>query len=351
MIKSFLIALVCLGVLLVAGTGLWGWQGLKSLDATPPLDEPLLFDVPSGTAFVTVARRMEDQGLVEDSLWLRLYGRLFPEQAQVKAGEYEFTPGMNTLDMLAIMNLGQTKSWSIQFIEGWRFRDVRTALASHPRLKAVTSDWTDEKIMATLGAEGSHPEGRFFPDTYLFKSADTDLDLLRRAHERMKTVLEEEWEARADDLPYESPYEALIMASIVEKETGAAFEREDVAGVFVRRMRRGMRLQTDPTVIYGMGESYEGRIRRRDLQTPTPYNTYRIPGLPPTPIALAGREAIHAALNPAEGDTLYFVARGDGTHKFSRTLEEHRKAVREYQMRRRSDYRSSPPPAEKATDE
>lgn len=351
MIKSFLIVLVCLVVLTVTGTGLWGWQGLKTLEASRALDEPVLFDVPSGTPFITVARQLESEGLIDDSLWLRLYGRLFPERARVKAGEYEFTPGMSPLDMLALMNLGRTKSWSIQFIEGWRFRDVRTALASHPRLNQTTSGWSDEKIMTALGAEGLHPEGRFFPDTYLFKSSDTDLDILRRAFERMNSVLAEEWEKREKNLPYESPYEALIMASIVEKETGAAFEREDVAGVFVRRLQRGMRLQTDPTVIYGMGDSYEGRIRRRDLQTKTPYNTYRIPGLPPTPIALAGREAIHAALHPAEGDTLYFVAKGDGTHKFSRTLEEHQKAVREYQLKRRSDYRSSPPPPERATSE
>ena len=196
-----------------------------------------------------------------------------------------------------------------------------------------------------MGANGSHPEGRFFPDTYLFTSSETDLDLLRRAFERMEEVLATEWQAKAENLPYDSPYEALIMASIVERETGAVHEREEVAGVFVRRLEKGMRLQTDPTVIYGMGEKYQGRITRKDLRTHTDYNTYRIDGLPPTPIALPGREAIHAALNPAEGDTLYFVARGDGTHKFSKTLAEHQKAVRAFQLNRRSDYRSSPAPS------
>jgi len=243
------------------------------------------------------------------------------------------------------MVAGDTKHWQIQFIEGWTFRDMRAALASSERLGQVTADWTDERIMEEMGANGSHPEGRFFPDTYLFTSSETDLDLLRRAFERMEEVLATEWQAKAENLPYDSPYEALIMASIVERETGAVHEREEVAGVFVRRLEKGMRLQTDPTVIYGMGEKYQGRITRKDLRTHTDYNTYRIDGLPPTPIALPGREAIHAALNPAEGDTLYFVARGDGTHKFSKTLAEHQKAVRAFQLNRRSDYRSSPTPS------
>ncbi|MDX1633414.1 MAG: endolytic transglycosylase MltG [Marinobacter sp.] len=344
MIKSLLIALSCLGVLVLTGSGLWAWQGLQTLTTPQDFDQPVLFEVPAGTAFDRVARQLESEGLTKDSLWLRLHGRLYPDQTRVKAGEYEFTPGMSTLQMLAMMVRGDTKSWSVQFIEGWRFSDMRVALAAHPELEQVTADWTDERIMTELGAEGEHPEGRFFPDTYLFKSSDSDLDILRRAFERMNRVLAEEWAKRDEDLPYDSPYEALIMASIVEKETGAAFERDQVAGVFVRRLRRGMRLQTDPTVIYGMGEAYRGGISRRDLRTPTPYNTYRISGLPPTPIALPGREAIHAALNPGEGEALYFVAKGDGTHKFSKTLEEHQKAVRAYQLQRRSDYRSSPPP-------
>lgn len=344
MIKSLLITLTCLALLVLAGSGLWAWQGLQTLTTPQTFDETVLFEVPSGSSFDRVARRLEAEGLARDSLWLRLHGRLYPDQTRVKAGEYEFTPGMSTLDMLAKIVRGDTKNWSIQFIEGWRFSDLRIALAAHPELERITADWSDERIMAELGAEGEHPEGRFFPDTYLFKSSESDLDILRRAYERMNRVLAEEWQQREEGLPYETPYEALIMASIVEKETGAPHEREQVAGVFVRRLERGMRLQTDPTVIYGMGENYKGRITRKDLRTPTPYNTYRISGLPPTPIALPGREAIHAALHPAEGDALYFVARGDGTHKFSRTLEEHNKAVRAYQLQRRSDYRSSPAP-------
>lgn len=344
MLKKLLISLVCILVLAAAGSSLWLWQGLQSLDEPVALEEPRLFDVPAGTGFGQLARKLESEGLVERSLWLRIYGRLFPEQARVKAGEYEFSQGMSARDMLAQMVAGETKQWSIQFIEGWTFQDMRTALANNPRITHLTTDWSEARIMEAMGAEGEHPEGRFFPDTYRYTGNETDLDILRRAFNRMETVLSEEWETRAEDLPYETPYEALIMASIVERETGAPHERDEVAGVFVRRLEKGMRLQTDPTVIYGMGSKYVGRITRRDLLTHTPYNTYRISGLPPTPIALPGQDAIHAALHPAEGETLYFVARGDGTHKFSRTLEEHQRAVREYQLNRRSDYRSSPAP-------
>ena len=351
MFKKLFICVLCLSVLVLAGGGLWLWQGLQTLEQPVALDEPVLFGVPSGSGYGQVARKLEAEGLVGDSLWLKIHGRLYPEQALLKAGEYEFTDGMTSLDMINAMVAGDTKHWQIQFIEGWAFRDMRAALASSDRLGQVTADWTDERIMEAMGAKGAHPEGRFFPDTYLFTSSETDLDLLRRAFERMEKVLATEWQAKAENLPYDSPYEALIMASIVERETGAVHERKEVAGVFVRRLEKGMRLQTDPTVIYGMGEKYQGRITRKDLRTHTDYNTYRIDGLPPTPIALPGREAIHAALNPAEGDTLYFVARGDGTHKFSKTLAEHQKAVREFQLNRRSDYRSSPAPSPDTTAE
>ncbi|MCK0164510.1 endolytic transglycosylase MltG [Marinobacter sp. S6332] len=344
MFKKFLIAVICAAVLVVAGTGLWVWHGLGSLSKPVTLTEPVLFDVPSGTAFNDVARQLHSRELVDDSLWVRIYGRLFPDQARIKAGEYEFTDGMSAEAMLSKMVAGDTKHWSVQFIEGWTFRDMRSALAATERLEKLTSEWSDAQIMEAVGAEGEHPEGRFFPDTYLFTSSESDLDLLRRSFRRMESVLADEWESRAEGLPYDNAYEALIMASIVERETGAPHERDQVAGVFVRRLKKGMRLQTDPTVIYGMGDKYKGRVGSKDLRTHTPYNTYRISGLPPTPIALPGREAIHASLHPGSGKALYFVARGDGTHKFSNTLAEHQKAVRAFQLNRRSDYRSSPAP-------
>ncbi len=344
MIKSFVLAVVALAVLLGAGAGLWAWQGLQSLEAAADLDEPMLYFVPRGTSFHGVASDLEEKGLVHDALWLRLHVRLHPETAEIRAGEYEFLPGMTPLDMVGLMVRGITKTRTVQFIEGTRFVDARQALAGANHLEQTTAGWTGAEIMAALGEEGAHPEGWFFPDTYAYTRGDSDLDILRRAHERMNEVLAQEWSNRADDLPYESPYEALIMASIVERETGVPEERPAIAGVFVRRLEKGMRLQTDPTVIYGMADAYQGGITRRDLRTHTPYNTYLITGLPPTPIALSGQAAIHAALHPAEGDALYFVARGDGSHKFSRTLEAHRKAVRDFQLNRREDYRSSPAP-------
>jgi UPF0755 protein len=339
-LKKMIVFLVVLGVLLGAAGGLWLWQGLDTLDQPITLVEPEIVTVEQGTAFAQFARRMEQEGYVEDDLWVRLFGLLNPDQTLILAGDYEVTPGMTPRTLLKNVADGKVKFWSVQFIEGWTFKDVRAALARSEPLKKVTTDWSAGQIMEAIGAAGKHPEGWFFPDTYRFNSNETDLDILRRAHDLMTQVLAEEWQNRAENLPYDSPYEALIMASIVERETGVPHERDQVAGVFVRRLEKGMRLQTDPTVIYGMGDAYQGQITRRDLQTYTPYNTYRIDGLPPTPIAMPGREAIHASLHPAEGDTYYFVARGDGSHKFSRTLEAHNEAVRKYQLNRREDYRS-----------
>ncbi|MGC8119283.1 endolytic transglycosylase MltG [Marinobacter sp. VGCF2001] len=346
-LKKLLTGIVALAVLAATGSALWLWQGLKTLEKPVMLEEPIVFSVEAGSAFGRVARDLAARGLVDDPLWLRIHGRLYPEQALIKAGDYEITSGMTPVEIVERMVEGKVKLWSVQFIEGWTFADMREALARTEQLDKRTTDWTDAQIMAELGAEGEHPEGWFFPDTYLFHSDETDLDILRRAYDIMVETLAEEWQGREEGLPYDSPYEALIMASIIERETGIAGERKEVAGVFVRRLQKGMRLQTDPTVIYGMGDDYRGRIRRSDLRTRTPYNTYRIDGLPPTPIALPGRESIHAALHPDDGDALYFVARGDGSHKFSRTLAEHQKAVREFQLNRREDYRSFPAPGSK----
>lgn len=342
MIKRLIYSLLSLLLVVAIGFAFWAWQGLETLKKPVAMPEPLLFEVPAGSSFNRVAHRMSEEGLVSDSLWLRLQARLDPAQSRIRAGEYEFVDGMTPLQMLGMMVRGDVKHWTMTIIEGWTFAEMRQALADAQRLQKVTDEWSDGKIMQAVGAEGEHPEGRFFPDTYAFTSQETDLDLLQRAFDRMESVLQEEWQNRAEGLPYDTPYEALIMASIVERETGVPYERGEIAGVFVRRLQKGMRLQTDPTIIYGMGDRYEGRITSRDLRTHTPYNTYRIDGLPPTPIALPGHGAIHASLNPEDGDSLYFVARGDGSHKFSRTLAEHQKAVREFQLNRRSDYRSSP---------
>lgn len=352
MLKKLMAALAAMILFLGVSAGFLVWQQLAQLRAPLPFSEPQVLEVSQGTPFVHIARTMEDRGWVDRAEWLRLYARFNPELESLKAGYYEFAPGMSALDMLAMMAAGDSKRWPIRFLEGWTFAQMREELARHEHLRQTLPERSNSEIMQSLGMAGDmSPEGWFFPDTYSYQSGQTDMAILRRAFNRMNRILSSEWENREEGLPFETPYEALIMASIVERETGASHERARVAGVFVRRLQKGMRLQTDPTVIYGMGDRYEGRITRSDLRQPSPWNTYRIDGLPPTPIAMPGEGAIRATLNPAEGDSLYFVARGDGTHKFSRTLSEHNKAVREFQLQRREDYRSAPPVSSPVTDE
>jgi UPF0755 protein len=223
-------------------------------------------------------------------------------------------------------------------------------LSRQEKLEQALVGLSDEEVMARLGKPDMHPEGRFFPDTYRYVKGMRDVDILKQASQRLEQVLTEEWETRAPDVPYDSPYKALIMASLVEKETGVPQERAQIAGVFVRRLALNMLLQTDPTVIYGLGDSYKGKLTREHLRQPTSYNTYVNSGLPPTPISMVGREAIHAALHPEPGKSLYFVARGDGTHVFSDDIDAHNRAVREYQLKRRADYRSSPAPVTKESE-
>jgi len=219
-------------------------------------------------------------------------------------------------------------------VEGWNFKQMRVAIAGQQALEQTLVELSDQEIMQRLGYADEHPEGRFLPDTYHFPKGTTDLAFLKRAYQAMQGLLDAEWEQRDPGLPLNSPYEALILASIVEKETGLASERPEIAGVFVRRLKKGMKLQTDPTIIYGMGESYKGNIRRRDLKQDTPYNTYLHKGLTPTPISMPGADALHAVLHPKEGKSLYFVAKGEGSHQFSKTLVEHNRAVRKYQLKR-----------------
>jgi UPF0755 protein len=251
---------------------------------------------------------------------------------RIQSGEYELRSGLTPSRLLELLTSGKVIQHAVTLVEGRTFRQGLAALAADPVLADDLSGRTDEEIMARIGRPGEHPEGRLFPDTYYFPRGTTASDLVRRAYARMETVLQQEWEGRAPGLPMQTPYEALILASIVEKETGLSSERAQVAGVFVRRLSQGMKLQTDPTVIYGLGDTFNGNIRRFDLTGDTPYNTYVRAGLPPTPIAMPGQEAIRAVLHPAAGDSLYFVAKGDGSHAFSATLEEHNRAVRQYQL-------------------
>lgn len=331
-------AVILLGLLF----GLAFWQQREALQQPLKLDHEYLLDVPVGATPGGVLNRLESDGIVANAFWLRLYWRFNLPTQPLHSGEYRLLPGQTATDMLELWRKGEVVQYSLTLVEGWNFRQVRAALAKQTRLEQKLGQLSDEQLMKQLGLEGLNPEGRFFPDTYHYVRGNSDEQLLKKAHARLEQVLEEEWAQRASDLPYKEPYDALIMASMIEKETGVPTERTQIAGVFVRRLAIGMRLQTDPTVIYGMGERYNGKITRADLREPTPYNTYTIDGMPPTPIALVGREAIHAALNPQAGNSLYFVARGDGSHVFSASLEQHNRAVREYQLKRRADYRSSP---------
>ncbi len=332
--------------LILAGLAL-GWSAWK---VTSVVEQPLhvtqerLLDVPSGTNPNRMFYRMQSEGLLDDAFWLRLYWRFNMAGTPLHTGEYRITPGMTVEELFDAWRRGDVVQYNLTLVEGWTFRQVRSAVAKHEKLKHTLDGLSDAEVMDKLGHAGVFPEGRFFPDTYRFVRGMSDVELLQQAYMRLDEVLAKEWAERSTDLPYRDPYQALIMASLVEKETGIPQERGQIAGVFVRRLRLGMMLQTDPTVIYGMGERYNGRITRADLREPTPYNTYTMAGLPPTPIAMVGREAIHAALNPADGTSLYFVARGDGSHVFSDDLDDHNSAVREFQLKRRADYRSSPAP-------
>lgn len=331
------------GVVLVGlvGSGLvvaWVWKSL---------DEPLVvgdtgYDliVAKGEGASSVLRTLETDGVIRWSAPARLYLRWAGRQ--VHAGEYTLGATDSVRSLLDKMEQGLVNRYQITFPEGWTLRQWLDLLARQERIDCQVVGKSPADIAAALGIDAINPEGWFAPDTYVFVTGDSDLDILRRAHVRMQEVVADLWPKRGPDLPYASPYEALILASIIERETGVPAERADIAGVFVRRLAKKMPLQTDPTVIYGLGETYAGNLTRQHLGTPSPYNTYLVSGLPPTPIANPGVDALRAALNPAAGNALYFVATGDGSHQFSTTLDEHRKAVRKYQFRPRANYRSAP---------
>lgn len=351
MIRKLSFVVLFAGVIALLA-GLFGaWRQYASLEQPLNVGEARMLDVQPGDTPSGVIRRLEADGIIDDAFWLRLYWRLNLSGQTLHTGEYSLEPGMTMRQLIDLWQRGEVVQYSLTVVEGWTFRQLRAALAAQPKIQQTLHGMSDDEVMQALGHPGLHPEGRFFPDTYLFTRGLSDRELLGRAFDRLQTVLAEEWEQRSPGLPYRDPYQALIMASIIEKETGVPEERGQIAGVFVRRLAKGMLLQTDPTVIYGLGERYAGRITRTHLREPTPYNTYVQAGLPPTPIALVGREAIHAALHPVDGDSLYFVARGDGSHVFSATLDAHNRAVREYQLNRRADYRSSPAPAGRASGE
>jgi UPF0755 protein len=279
-----------------------------------------------------VARELERQGHIDHPRYLVWYARGQGRADSIVAGEYLLAPGMTPIALLDKITAGDVVRYTVTIPEGWTFRQLLDALRSEEKLQHTVNGLDHSAIMAALGYPGESPEGRFFPNTYQFVAGTTDVALLRHAHQAMQDQLEKAWAERAPDLPLTTPYQALILASIIEKETAIPEERSRIAGVFIRRLQRNMRLQADPTVIYGVGLDFSGRLRKRDLLSDTPYNTYPRAGLPPTPIALPGAGALRAAVNPEPGNEIYFVARGDGSHYFSASLDDHQAAVRKYQL-------------------
>ncbi|PAU81300.1 BCR, YceG family protein [Halovibrio salipaludis] len=335
-------------VLLAAVTAIAGWlfieQHFQRMEEPLALEQPVTMEIERGTTLQGLARELEAQGHLPSAFWLLVRARLEPELAQLQSGVYQLEDGMSPLGFVRRVVAGDAQTWTVRIPEGWTFERVRARLAEADPLRNELEGMSGEAVMEHLGQPGMHPEGWFFPAVYEYGHGASDLDVLERAHDRMQRTLSRLWRDRRENLPLERPYEALILASIVELETPLSEEKPRVAGVFTRRLERGMRLQTDPTVIYGMGDGYQGRIGHADLREYTPYNTYRIDGLPPTPIGMPGEASLRAVVNPAEGEALYFVAKGNGSHHFSATLEEHNEAVRRYQLNRGEDYRSFPAP-------
>ncbi len=328
-IRSILALVALVGVVLLSANILLE----RYLDAPIPLQQTQIIEIRPGSSLRQVANLLEAQvGLSNPALFSYWAQREGFDRA-IRTGEFAISPGMSPRGALQHLVSGQAVQYPVTLIEGTTVQDALATLWASPKLTITLQGLSDEEILAAIGTPFAHLEGSLYPDTYFYTAGMTDRDLLRRASTRLQQVLTEQWEARAVGLPYDTPYEALTLASIIEKESGLFSEHGEIAGVFVRRLHSGMRLQSDPTVIYGMGDAYDGNIRRVDLETTTDYNTYRINGLPPTPIAMAGRNAIHASLNPSDGDTFYFVATGDGGHHFSATLSEHNAAVRRYQLR------------------
>jgi UPF0755 protein len=319
-----------LALLVLAAAGAWLW--VFAHHAFAPAQLPYEFTVRAGAGLKAVSRQLGAEGLFPEGESLWILARVIGRPPAVQAGTYRLDAALTPIELLDKLARGDVLLAEVRFIEGTTFKQWQAIVFAQPRLKATLGGKSPREIAQLLGVEQDSPEGWLFPDTYRYAPGTNDIELLKVAHARMKRRLDEAWKARPADLPLKTPYEALILASIVEKETGAPGERPLVAAVFYNRLRRGMRLQTDPTVIYGLGEQYDGRIHKRDLVTDTPWNTYTRDGLPPTPIAMPGAAAIAAVFAPAASDALYFVGRGDGTHQFSRTLEEHNRAVARYQL-------------------
>ena len=329
MVKWLSIFAVMLGIVLVAVL----FHFDKKVHQPINLTEATLYQVKAGQSAKGILNRLKSQGIIKDNLGLKIRLKLVPELANIKVGTYEMLPSMSALELLQLFSKGKEFQFSISLIEGLNWREWLLAIKSHPHIK-FNDNFHQQLATLTATLPQQSIEGYLLPDTYYFVAQTAAIDVVKRAHLSMQQYLNEAWLNRALNLPYASAYEGLTMASIIEKETGVAAERPRISGVFVNRLNLNMRLQTDPTVIYGMGESFDGNIRRKDLRTATAYNTYVIKGLPPTPIAMPSKLAIDAAFNPLTTDELYFVSKGDGSHQFSTTLQQHNLAVRQYQLKK-----------------
>lgn len=323
-------------IFLVLVLSVWIYADYRlSLDVPLNLAGPFTLHLRKGEGVRALGQRLRSEGILKEPLWLIILTYSSGNAKNLKFGDYVLRPGLTPRVLLDQVVSGKSRQVPVTLIEGMTFRELLKILNQHPVIQHELPAKSPEEIMTLLGETGLPAEGAFFPDTYFTSAETSDLDILRKARRKMQSVLNVEWQGRDPSVPYPTAYEGLIMASIVEKETGHVSERAAIAGVFVRRLNQHMRLQTDPTVIYGLGEAFDGDLRKEDLRRDTPFNTYTRSGLPPTPIALPGRDAIHAAMHPQEGSSLYFVARGDGTHVFSDTLEAHEKAVDQYQRKRK----------------
>jgi UPF0755 protein len=307
------------------------WCVRYPMHELPLRDSPLQFSISAGSSLRSASQQMADAGVIKSPVAFEILARLFGDSKNIKPGHYEVERGLTPLDLIAKITRGNPAALAITFVEGWTFRQMRKTLDDHPALRHETPGLSDVDILQRLGSESTSAEGLFFPDTFHFNPGMSDLNILRRSFGLMQKHLAAQWEQRAPNLPLATPYDALILASIIEKETGRPVERSIISAVFVNRLRLGMKLQTDPTVIYGIGEVFDGNLRKQDLLTDGPYNTYTRVGMPPTPIAMPGLASLHAALHPASTDALYFVAKGDGSSHFSNNLEEHDRAVTKYQ--------------------
>lgn len=330
MLKKLVIAVVLIGLIAAGGLG-WSYQQVKASLQQPVSNETAVFiTVNSGTSFRALLKQLVEQQVVPASNWTRWIYRLEPELTKIKTGTYQIPANITLQDVLALVASGKEYQFAITLVEGDRFVDWLAQLSTAPEVIHQTEGMTEGEIAKAIGADVKKLEGYLLPETYHYTAGTSDLELLQRAYQQMTLLLAQAWDSRNQDIPLKTPYEALIMASIIEKETAVDDERTVVSSVFMNRLNKGMRLQTDPTVIYGMGDKYNGNIRKRDLRTPTPYNTYTIFGLPPTPIAMPSKASVLAAVQPQQSRYYYFVADGKGGHKFSKTLSEHNRAVRAY---------------------